>query len=246
MADNSEDKPSHMPSSVKNAVPQLDFSLVLASSVHDMKNSVGMLLASLEEVIQETPPENEDQKRRFNTLHYESSRINNELVQLLTIYRMQNQFLPLRIDHHYVIDVMEEQVARNHLLLETGNIALDLQCDDELNWYYDNDLVSSVIHNIFVNCIRYTKSKIMIRAEKQDDYLCISIEDDGPGYPQHMLEKPSNLVENASDVADGGTHLGLYFAEQIAAMHKQGDKVGYISLENGGVFGGGVFRLFVP
>ncbi len=245
MAGKSENE-SENTSASKNDVPPLDFALVLASSVHDMKNSVGMLLASLEEVIQETPPENEEQKRRFNTLHYESSRINNELVQLLTIYRMQNQFLPLRIDHYYVIDVMEEQVARNHMLLETGNIELDFQCDDELNWYYDNDLVSSVIHNIFVNCIRYTKSKIMIRAEEYEGYLCISIEDDGPGYPAHMLDKPSNLVENASDVADGGTHLGLYFAEQIAAMHKQGDKTGHIALENGGVYGGGVFRLFIP
>lgn len=229
-----------------NQAPPLDFALVLASSVHDMKNSVGMLLASLEEVIQDTPPENEEQKKRFNTLHYESSRINNELVQLLTIYRMQNQFLPLRIDHHYVIDVMEEQVARNHMLLETGNVDLDLQCDDELNWYYDNDLISSVIHNLFVNCIRYTKSKIAIRAEELDGFLCISIEDDGPGYPKHMLEKPSNLVENAADVADGGTHLGLYFAEQIAAMHKQDEKVGHISLENGGIYGGGVFKLYIP
>lgn len=223
----------------------IDFSLVLASSVHDMKNSVGMLLASLEEVIQEAPPENPLQKRRFNTLHYEASRINSELVQLLTIYRMQNEFLPLRIDEHYVVDVLEDQIARNHMLLETGGVGLDFQCSEDLNWYYDIDLIGSVIHNIFVNCIRYTKSKIKITAAVDNDYLCISIEDDGPGYPEHMLEKPAALVEEAH-VSEGGTHLGLYFAERIAAMHKQHERVGYIRLENGGSYGGGVFKLFIP
>lgn len=229
----------------ENEKHNIDFSLVIASSVHDMKNSVGMLLASLEGVIQETPPENDEQANRFSTLHYEASRINSELVQLLTIYRMQNQFLPVQIDEHYVIDVLEDQVARNHMLMETGGIELKLNCSENLHWYYDDDLIGSVVHNVFVNCIRYTKSVIGISASVEDDFLCIIIEDDGPGYPEHMLEKPSNLVEEA-EVSRGNTHLGLYFAEQIAAMHKQNNRQGYIKLENGGSMGGGVFKFYIP
>lgn len=223
----------------------IDFSMVLASSVHDMKNSVGMLLASLEAVIQDTPPADPEQKKRFNTLHYEASRINGELIQLLTIYRMQNQFLPTRIDEHYVIDVLEDQVARNHMLMETGGIHLEMDCSENLSWYYDSDLIGSVIHNIVVNCARYTKSEIAVRAKIIDDFLCISVEDNGPGYPDHMLNKPAGMVEDA-DVSKGSTHLGLYFAERIASRHKQHDRHGYIKLENGGVLGGGVFQLFIP
>ncbi len=223
----------------------IDFSLVIASSVHDMKNSIGMLLASLEGVIQDTPPENDEQSKRFSTLHYEASRINSELIQLLTIYRMQNQFLPVQIDEHYVIDVLEDQIARNHTLLETGGLELKCNCSEDLHWYYDDDLIGSVIHNVFVNCIRYTKSAIAINAEIVDEHLCISVEDDGPGYPDHMLEKPSNLVEEA-EVSQGNTHLGLYFAEQIASMHTQKNRHGYIKLENGGQLGGGIFKLFIP
>ncbi|MFL0809437.1 MAG: HAMP domain-containing histidine kinase [Agarilytica sp.] len=223
----------------------IDFSLVIASSVHDMKNSIGMLLASLEGVIQDTPPQNEDQEKRFNTLHYEASRINSELIQLLTIYRMQNDFLPTQIDEHYVIDVLEDQVARNHMLLETGGVELSMACSEDLHWYYDDDLIGSVVHNVFVNCIRYTKSVISLQAEIKGEFLCITIEDDGPGYPDHMLEKPSDLVNDAQ-VSRGNTHLGLYFAEQIALMHKQNNRHGYIELENGGTLGGGVFRIYLP
>ncbi len=223
----------------------IDFSLVIASSVHDMKNSIGMLLASLEGVMQDMPAANKTQEKHFNTLHYEASRINSELIQLLTIYRMYNKFLPVQIDEHYVVDVLEDQIARNHMLMETGGIQLTFNCDENLHWYYDDDLIGSVVHNILVNCIRYTKTAIVMSAEKEGDLLCFTIADDGPGYPESMLENPADLVEEAQ-VSKGNTHLGLYFASRIAAMHKQKNRHGYIKLENGGPLGGGVFKLYVP
>ena len=223
----------------------IDFSMVLAASVHDMKNSIGMLLASLEETIDEAPPADAAQTKRFNTLHYEASRINGELVQLLTIYRMKNQLLPLRLDAHYALDVLEDQIARNHMLLETGGIGLQLRCQETLQWHFDNDLIGSVLHNVLVNCIRYTKSCISLGADIVDDCLCFTVADDGPGYPPEMLARPSGLVEEA-EVNKGGTHLGLYFAERIAQMHHKKNRHGYIRLENGGELGGGIFTLCLP
>ncbi len=224
---------------------EIDFSMVLASSVHDMKNSVGMLLASLEGVIEETPPTNAAQAHRFSTLHYEASRINSELIQLLTIYRMQNEFLPIRIDEHYVFDVLEDQVARNHILLETKGIDLVLDCSEDLNWYFDLDLIGSIVHNVIVNCVRYTKSEILVKASVQDDLLEILIADNGPGYPDEMILRPAGQVNDGS-MNDGQTHLGLYFAERIAVMHTQNNRCGYIKLENGKYLGGGCFKLVIP
>ena len=223
----------------------LDFALVLASSVHDMKNSVGMLLASLEQVIEETPPSNDVQSKRFSTLHYEASRINGELIQLLTIYRMQNNFLPIQIDEYYVIDILEDQIARNHTLIETGHIQMDLDCNPDLSWCFDSDLIGSVVHNIIVNCSRYTKSKIFIGAKEEDDMLVITVADNGTGYPDNMLESPSMLVETA-ELSKNATHLGLYFAEKIASMHKQNNRHGYIQLKNGEPLGGGAFKIYLP
>ena len=65
----------------------IDFSMVLASAVHDMKNSLGMLLNSLDELRQEQADTTGDSPR-FNTLQYEAERMHNDLVQLLGIYRL--------------------------------------------------------------------------------------------------------------------------------------------------------------
>ncbi len=223
----------------------VDFSLVLASSVHDMKNSIGMLVASLAQVIEEQPPENDLQAQHFNTLHYEASRINGELVQLLTIYRMQNNYLPFRLDQHYVLDVLEDQVARNHALIDNRHIALAVDCPESLAWYFDGDLVGSVVQNVIVNCCRYTRSRLLVKATEEEGMLCITVADDGVGYPATMLAAPSQQVKVAK-VNAGTTHLGLYFAEQIAALHKQHNRHGYIKLTNGGPLGGGVFKIYLP
>ena len=223
----------------------IDFSTILASSVHDMKNSVGMLVASLEAAIEEQPPQNDAQAKRFSTLHYEASRINSELVQLLTIYRMQNKFLPVRIDRHYVVDILEDQLARNHMLIESKQVSMRLECDEDLQWYFDSDLLASVIQNVLVNGVRYTKNQMLVEARVVDKMLVISIADDGPGYPVHMRNQPSASVAEA-EISNGETHLGLYFAERIAAIHRQKDRCGYIELQNGGPLGGGVFSIYLP
>ncbi len=223
----------------------IDFSTILASSVHDMKNSVGMLIASVETILDQHTPKDDEEKRHFQTLHYEASRINGELIQLLTLYRNDKGFLPVNIDEQFVSDILEDQVARNQLLLDTSNLHVELQCDEELAWYFDPDLIGGVVHNIIVNCIRYTSSRILIKAEKKEDFLCISVADDGPGYPQDMLRDPAHRVKEAL-VNEGATHLGLFFAEEIAGLHKQGSKTGYIELTNKGSLGAGEFLLFLP
>ena len=223
----------------------IDFSTILAASVHDMKNSVGMLIASIEGIVEDMPPSNEKQARQFSTLHYEASRISSELVQLLTLYRMQNRLLPVRIDEHYVTDVFDDQLARNEKLFESVDITVQVRCDDDLNWYFDIDLIGSVVHNVLVNCARYTKSALLLEARVIDEMLVISIADDGPGYPDDMLVKPAGVLD-IDEVRMGKTHLGLHFAEQIASAHKQNNRHGYIKLQNGGELGGGLFQIMIP
>lgn len=223
----------------------LDFSLVLASSVHDMKNSLGMLLNTLEGVIADTPAQNEEQAKRFACLQYESSRINVELIQLLSIYNMQNDRLPLNIDEHYVIDTLEEQVARNHMLFETRHIDIELICDEDLNGYFDAELVGGVVHNVLVNCARYSKKKLQVCAEACGDGVTISINDDGGGYPASMLSAPEQVNAGVS-FSNGSTNLGLFFAFKVAEMHCTKGVCGRVELANDGPLGGGVFKLHIP
>ncbi|MFT5351912.1 MAG: hypothetical protein ACI9MF_002738, partial [Gammaproteobacteria bacterium] len=49
----------------------IDYSTILASSIHDMKNSLSLLLGTLGEVTQQCQPDNCRSSGQFSQLHYE-------------------------------------------------------------------------------------------------------------------------------------------------------------------------------
>jgi len=221
----------------------IDFSTVIASAVHDMKNSLGMLLHSVDELRGELP-ENIRGSQGFNTLEYEAQRVHGDLVQLLSIYRLQQKSLSAHIDEHFLPDFLDEQLARHQPLLEGLGMSLTVDAEP-VEGYFDQNLVGGILTNTINNALRYTRERIHVSARHRDGYLVITVEDDGQGYPEHMLSAPLDHKQ-AVDFASGSTHLGLYFASQIAQLHSEGDRQGYIHLTNGGELGGGVFEVWLP
>lgn len=223
----------------------IDFALVLASSVHDMKNSLGMLLNTLATMMEQSPPQNVAQEKTYAILEYEAARINSELIQLLSLYRMQEKRLLVQIDEHHILDLLEDQLARNDMLFKTRGISIELDCEETLSWYVDAELLGGVINTILVNCSRYSRARLRVSAHMEEQGLCIAIADDGPGYPASMLEAPLQVNAGVS-FSSGSTNLGLLFANTVADLHRAKGAHGYINLSNDGALGGGTFRLYLP
>ncbi|MDK8465060.1 HAMP domain-containing sensor histidine kinase [Marinobacter sp. SS13-12] len=221
----------------------IDFSMVLASAVHDMKNSLGMLLNSLDELRQEQG-NSVGESSRFNTLQYEAERMHNDLVQLLGIYRLGENNLSAHIEEHFVPGFLSEHMARHTPLLEGLGIELAIEADD-INGFFDEDLLTGVLNNTINNAIRYTKSKIKLTASEQQGFLVVGVEDDGDGYPENMQHSGTPSFKSLN-FKSGSTSLGLFFASSVAQLHNEGDRTGSIRLHNGGSLGGGVFEIWLP
>ena len=222
----------------------IDFSFVLASSVHDMKNSLGMLLHTLSAMMENSPPKDAEQARFFSTLEYEAARINGELVQLLSLYRMDENTMVVVIDEHHPIDIIEEQIARNDTLLKSRGIEIQVNCDSDLIWYFDNELIGGVLNNLVVNCARYCRKQLLVSATEENGFLCISVADDGQGYPDNMLLGP--LPQTAVSFSSGNTRLGLLFTRKVLELHNTRKGQGYMTIANDGPLGGGVLKLYLP
>jgi signal transduction histidine kinase len=157
---------------------------------------------------------------------------------------MDEQKLLFEVDEHLVLDIIEDQVARNDTLFKTRQIRLDIECDPGLVWYFDSEMLGGVLNNLLVNCARYSRQCIRITANIENDYLVIGVEDDGTGYPESMLQNAS--CSDAVSFSSGSTRLGLIFARKVLEMHKSKDRLGYLHLANGSALGGGVVQLFLP
>lgn len=219
-------------------------SLLLASSVHDIKNSLGMLLNTLDDVIETTAISSDTQRHQFAILRSEAARINNALIYLLGLYRLQRNQLPLQIQEVFVADFIDEQVAGNELLFTIRELTVECNCDDRLTGYFDPALIAGVIGNVLVNAAHYAKKSIYIDAIASDNGgIVIEIRDDGPGFPEKMLLSNHN-AQRGIDFNSGSTNLGLFFAAEVAHLHRRGEQHGSIALSN--LPQGGCFRLKLP
>ncbi|MGS2720280.1 sensor histidine kinase [Paraglaciecola aestuariivivens] len=223
----------------------IDFSTVLGSAVHDMKNSLCLLMQSIENLGASLADPSAITKEHLASAHYEASRLNTGLVQLLSLYRAGLNNLPLNIDEHALEDVVEELVDSNANYLNHKNMSLEVKQSADLIWYLDADLIGILLNDVLINALRYSQKKIILSVYTENENLVIKVEDDGPGYPQSMLEA-NELNMQHLDIGHGRTGLGLFFARLIAQAHTVGKQTGSIALENGGSLGGSVFTLTLP
>lgn len=210
-----------------------------------MKNSLCLLLQSIDELSDKAKQNNDSSTNELAKLHYEASRLNSNLLQMLSLYRAEKQQLPVNIDEHYIVDILDEIITKNQIYLDSKQIQVKLDVADELYWYLDIDLIANLLNDVFINAMRYTKNLIYIQAEIQNSRLVIQINDNGDGYSEAMLEQ-NEFSMQALNLSAGHTGLGLFFAKIIASAHQNNQTCGDISLTNGGQLGGSLFKLTLP
>lgn len=229
----------------KHVTSSIDFSSVLAAAVHDMKNSLFLLIQSIEALSHALPAENSLAQEQVANVHYEASRLNTNLVQILSLYRAELESLPITVDECFVFDLVQDVLGSNTLYIKQKDIAIEVAIDSELNWYLDEELIYLLLNDAIINAMRYGTSKIKVSAIPEDTHLTLKVEDDGRGYPDDMLNKSHEHLADF-ELSQGRTGLGLFFAKLIAKAHSQGENKGTIALSNGGVYGGSVFEVKIP
>jgi len=223
----------------------VQFPAFLASIAHDMKNSLGMLMNTTDEILGNCSGKDCPSHPLLSKLQYEAKRVNNNLIQLLTLYKMDKDQYTLNIGYHSVSEFLDDAALQNRSLLEFKGISVETACSEEVSWFFDGDLVAGVINNVMNNAYRYAHNRIWITAKEEDGYLAIHIRDDGEGYPEHMITGGAGMSKTVS-FSTGSTGLGIYFASIIANMHKNKNRTGFIRTSNCDSNGGGCFSIYLP
>ncbi|MCG7982097.1 MAG: HAMP domain-containing histidine kinase [Candidatus Thiodiazotropha lotti] len=219
----------------------MNFPDILASLIHDMKNSLGLVINTIDDLGQEM----QDQENpKLGTLQHEARRLNSNLITLLSLYKIDKGQLTPNIEEIDVEQFLYEISVDNQTTANNMGITVNYESEEGLVGYFDEWLMRSVINSLIGNGLRYTSSQILIHAEFVDDYLVLSIDDDGNGFPQSMIEAQSTQKQKKPQ--QGETQLGHYFASLVAHMHSNGEREGFIKLANNQRLGGGNFSIWLP
>ena len=225
----------------------ISFNDLIASSIHDMKNSLNMQISALEKIAVQCRQRGD--APTFDSLGhviYQANRMNANLIQLLSLYKLGKEIYPVDIVEQSVRQVIDDALLQNQSMLEFRGIALEIACDESLYWYLDRDLITGVLINALNNAYNYTKDKVRVSVVVRDGGLELWVEDNGPGYPAALLEDGDADVHMSSKFASGSTGLGVYFSAQAAGVHKNGTRQGVVVIQNGGAYGGGCFGVRLP
>lgn len=225
--------------------PEMDMTTFLMSSAHDMKNSISVMSACLESALSELPQESPSRAMTYQAL-YEAQRLNHHLIQMMAIYKINQNMYPFDPTEVELADFEKEVQIRVQALARVKGITLEVVSDPvERTWYFDYELILSLVTQSLHNAVKYTHDRVRLSMLVVDNQLEIHIDDNGTGFPPFLLAQGFPAAQGIK-ANTGSTGLGLYFASKVAHLHRNRTRTGSTRLANGGALGGGTFILTLP
>ena len=227
-------------------VKQIDFSTLMASTVHDMKNVIAAVSQAYESLLAEMP-EALQRSPQARLIEQEALRLDAMLMQLLGLYKLEHGQLLLQPVYYRLDELFEDLHTRHRELLEYRNI--DFQVDvaeADLEAYFDVILIVTVLDNALGNALNFCKKTIRLHAQREENGVLLSVSDDGEGYPSSLLGEVRDKESSSIDRNTGSTGLGLYFAANIVALHDQDERPARLELSNDGPLSGACMKIWLP
>lgn len=120
--------------------------------------------------------------------------------------------------------------------LEEGNIAIELDIEQDLQIIADHELIEQVVINLLLNAIEALAEKdkgmISINAYKHDDHILMEISDNGKGIPDDVLDQ---IFVPFFTTKKEGSGIGLSISKQIMQLHR-GNLTVHTQLGSGSTF----------
>ncbi len=200
--------------------------------IHDAKNSLGEVVFRLEarggcaaEIV--------------SLIH-----ASNSLTNLLIWHRQQDGAMRISIDSASPTDLLHELVTEFRQFFPNITIESNIS-QAPMFWFYDEAYIRLALVNALHNACHHAKAMVQLSVRQVDSKLVFTVQDDGAGYDDVMLERFSQ--KQLGEVSRRGTGIGLALASSIANMHINKGVKGQVMLSNaGGNAHGAVFELALP
>lgn len=102
---------------------------------------------------------------------------------------------------------------------------------------YDLQIITEVAENLLNNACRFSKKKVQVTLQKQQHFLYLFVQDDGPGFTKTALNKATGAYYSS----DKKNHFGLGLTISEAMVHKHGGIIRLSNSINGGAIVTAIF-----
>ncbi len=192
---------------------------------HDLRNPFSSIIGLSQLLISNFKNYDNEKKLTFlNYINTASEDGHNLLVQLLDWARVQTGVLvakPTKFTFKSIfeqtINVLEPQVSQKE-------ISISSEFQENLELLSDKNMISTVLRNLITNAIKFTHKGgyIKIKALAKQDFIEISVSDNGIGISSGRLKKLFSLSESSSSSGtehEKGTGLGLILCKDFIDLN---------------------------
>lgn len=199
-----------------------------ANISHEFRTPLTLILGPLEQYYHKMTSPND--VTQFEIMIRNGRRLLQLINQLLDFSKLESGRMTLQASEADVVSFVKRIVSSFMSFAERKKIALDFQSSDTvLLCYLDKDIMEKAITNILSNAFKFTAEyghiSVVVRkkvSEKPDEYVIISISDNGIGIPEDKLDAIFNRfyqVDGSRSRKGEGTGIGLALTKELIERH---------------------------
>jgi signal transduction histidine kinase len=157
----------------------------------------------------------------------QANRMQRLATDLLDLARLEQGRLDLELVPTHLSEVVQEALS-----FADPDGLLEVKIPHDLMVMAAPDRLEQVVVNLVTNALRYGKEPFTIQATDEDNRVCLSVSDAGPGVPPEQLQHLFEAFHSESDK----TSVGFGLAIVKALTEAQRGRVDYLPGEPGAVF----------
>ena len=190
---------------------------------HDLKTPVARI-QGLAELVLKQGKLTDDQSSEMNEIIINTDSLNKFITKILELTKIESSNIKINSKSKDINKVIEKCVQKLEFQANRRDIKLNLELEPLFPINIDAALIIQVLTNLIDNAVQYSPegSTIEICSREIDDYVQVSIKDDGEGMNSNekkMLFTKFYRGENPAASKVKGSGLGLYLSKYFIELH---------------------------
>lgn len=180
---------------------------------HDLRNPfIGISSLSQIMVEQLGSLQLDEMEEYAREIHHASTNAFNLLKNLLSWAKSQTGRMDFVPQHLNVQELITETISFIQEAAILKSIEIESQIAEGLSVFADKEMVATVMRNLVSNAVKFTRAggKVLIRCERSDQHIRISVVDNGIGMTSKMVEEIFRIdVSNGRKGTNGEPSSGI-------------------------------------
>ncbi len=197
----------------------------VATATHELRTPLASIRAYAETLATRENIDREQQKKFYNTIQSEASRLGRFIDDLLDISRMQAGSLSLDCHETDIERLVGETIEKIQPTMDEKQLNFQVELPSKLpTLNIDKGKISAALVNLLGNAAKYTPAggRVSFRVSASAQRIEFSVTDTGFGIAKEELESVFDRFFRSEDErvhGESGSGLGLTFTQEIARLH---------------------------